>query len=114
MGFSTTQKASHVLDALLTILQQRNPAHETASNVWHTRQGEVYMQEVDREEQDDGGIVGDVHRGNGLGSVIFIGKYHIDGDGVIHSFPGATPAQQNEAMDLVKLGKYKPSGKARI
>ena len=109
MGYSCTAKAGDTLDALMTLLQGKD---EPSSNTW-TANGKTYFYEVDRIEQEDGGITGEVILTKG-DTGRKIGSFRINGDGRVGIFAGATQKQIMEAEANVKAPSFRRSRKPRI
>jgi hypothetical protein len=83
MGYSASREAFRTLEALDVVCRK----HSGMSNVWDYK-GKRYMYEIDRKDQKDDGIKGDVSEFVGETSAKRLGKFHVDGDGIIVKFPG--------------------------
>lgn len=115
MGYSTTSKAADTLDSLMNILQEGQD-RET-SNTWtvkHQGFDRTYFYEVDRKDEPDGGIRGDVQENTIGDNCRYAGRFHITGEGVIRHFPGATAKQHRAAEAAVSSRTYRDSGIGRI
>jgi len=88
-GYSMTEKSSRSLKALMKALGNENEpglspkTKGLGSNEW-VRGKDTYFYELERDDQEDGGIKGEVIKGTKS-----IGSFHIDGNGYIVKFPGA-------------------------
>lgn len=106
-GYSLTRSASDALKSLMKALGndglegRRSDSSGLGSNEWK-RGKDSYFYELERENQEDGGIKGEVIKGSKS-----IGSFHIDGNGYIVKFPGAS----KEVIEKVNKGKerYKAS-----
>jgi hypothetical protein len=87
MGYSCTQKAALVLDALMVQLQARSDRDDLGSNVW-TYQDREWFYEIGR-EQADGAITGSVYFIYDDGQTVSRRRhFRINADGRIIEWPG--------------------------
>jgi hypothetical protein len=100
-GYSMTAQASRAIKDLMKLLRNENEPSSPSktarlgTNEWK-RGKDVYFYELETEDQDDGGIKGEVIKGTKS-----IGSFHIDGNGYVVKFPGASKT----AIDKVNDGK---------
>lgn len=113
-GYSMTRDASQALKDLMKALgndRTVGTAHSTpglGSNEWK-RGKDRYFYEIESEDQEDGGIKGEVIKGSKS-----IGSFHIDGNGYIVKFPGASStaiSKVNKGKERRKSSEVKSEGK---
>jgi len=109
-GYSMTRDASKALKDLMKALGNDctvGTSHSTpglGSNEWK-RGKDTYFYELETEDQADGGIKGEVIKGSKS-----IGTFHIDGNGYVVRFPGASKS----AIDKVNKGKERRKASASM
>ena len=94
MGYSSTIKASFVMDSLMILLQSSSP-RINSYNAWE-KKGIKFFHEIGR-EQKDGAITGTVHRYISDDLCKVAGSFRIESNGKISRFVGSTKQQRTEA-----------------
>ena len=106
MPFSYSKNAGLALENLMQILRRNNPPE--ASNAWWVKTEDVgYYHDIDRIDQNDSGIQGKIFKYHSPTSerARHFGSFRIDGEGIIHSFPGSTIEQQRDASHAALNGQ---------
>jgi len=99
MGYSMTKAASDTLDIIKRELTKNYPDEKKTQTGWKVRDNSYFF-EVERQDQKDGGILGNVWKLTDDGSRCTIcGEgFRITGDGLVARFP-ALPASIRDLLN---------------